>query len=298
MDAFDTAAESGEDLIDLPDELEFNVSQPVEESAAEEPTEALAAANEADDLEGLSLAEEEPAPASAAESADDEDYLDDFFVDDDLAKDDDSAPLADVNDAELRPLTDEPLEVDTGENKLNLETFEPDADEEADTEIDSELENMLQSVAEETEESVAADQPEEDSDDLDSLLASLDSEDETQPAATPTPGQLVEEELTANIAHDLDTDLGAEIDDLLDSTDDEIALEEESAEELFGQESDPLDSLNLLEGADEIETKLDLARAYIEMEDAGGARDILNEIISEGNPQQRTEAQRLLDTLE
>jgi pilus assembly protein FimV len=56
--------------------------------------------------------------------------------------------------------------------------------------------------------------------------------------------------------------------------------------------------LNLLEGADEIETKLDLARAYIEMEDTDGAKDILNEIVSEGNPQQRNEAQRLLDTLD
>ena len=113
----------------------------------------------------------------------------------------------------------------------------------------------------------------------------------------PSPGERVEEELTANIAHDLESDLDSEIDDLLGSTDDDIALEEESAEESSDKEDDPMDALNLLEGADEIETKLDLARAYIEMDDTDGAKDILNEIMEEGNHFQRREAQRLLEDM-
>ena len=51
-----------------------------------------------------------------------------------------------------------------------------------------------------------------------------------------------------------------------------------------------VDAMNLLDGADEVETKLDLARAYIEMDDTDGARDILNEIVAEGNHFQRREA--------
>ena len=48
---------------------------------------------------------------------------------------------------------------------------------------------------------------------------------------------------------------------------------------------------------DEIATKLDLARAYIEMHETDGAKEILQEVISEGNAQQKQEAQALLAKL-
>ena len=48
---------------------------------------------------------------------------------------------------------------------------------------------------------------------------------------------------------------------------------------------------------DEINTKLDLARAYVDMEDAEGARNILEEVLKEGNDGQQQEAQSLLDKL-
>ncbi|HEV7165058.1 MAG TPA: FimV/HubP family polar landmark protein [Gammaproteobacteria bacterium] len=44
----------------------------------------------------------------------------------------------------------------------------------------------------------------------------------------------------------------------------------------------------------EIGTKLDLARAYIDMGDPDGAKSILTEVIGEGNAQQKQEAQELL----
>lgn len=47
----------------------------------------------------------------------------------------------------------------------------------------------------------------------------------------------------------------------------------------------------------EVGTKLDLARAYIDMGDPEGARSILGEVIDEGDEPQRQEAQRLLETL-
>ncbi|MCC7490677.1 MAG: hypothetical protein IT485_13630 [Gammaproteobacteria bacterium] len=45
----------------------------------------------------------------------------------------------------------------------------------------------------------------------------------------------------------------------------------------------------------EVGTKLDLARAYIEMGDPDGARSILNEVLEEGDQAQRQEARQLLD---
>jgi pilus assembly protein FimV len=44
----------------------------------------------------------------------------------------------------------------------------------------------------------------------------------------------------------------------------------------------------------EVGTKLDLARAYIDMGDPDGAKSILEEVIGEGSPQQKQEAQELL----
>src|SRR5690606_32585978 len=47
----------------------------------------------------------------------------------------------------------------------------------------------------------------------------------------------------------------------------------------------------------EIGTKLDLARAYIDMGDPEGARSILEEVLDEGDSGQRREAQGLIDGL-
>lgn len=47
----------------------------------------------------------------------------------------------------------------------------------------------------------------------------------------------------------------------------------------------------------EVATKLDLAKAYQEMGDAEGAREILEEVLHDGDEQQRTTAQNLIDQL-
>lgn len=49
-----------------------------------------------------------------------------------------------------------------------------------------------------------------------------------------------------------------------------------------------------LQAGDEVSTKLDLARAYIEMGDPEGARSILEEVIDEGNEAQKSEAEALM----
>ena len=47
----------------------------------------------------------------------------------------------------------------------------------------------------------------------------------------------------------------------------------------------------------EVGTKLDLARAYMDMGDPEGARSILEEVVTEGSASQKQEAQRLIETL-
>lgn len=48
---------------------------------------------------------------------------------------------------------------------------------------------------------------------------------------------------------------------------------------------------------DEVSTKLDLARAYIDMGDPDGARSILDEVLEEGNEDQKNEAQGILEQI-
>lgn len=47
----------------------------------------------------------------------------------------------------------------------------------------------------------------------------------------------------------------------------------------------------------EIRTKLDLARQFLDMGDPESARHMLDEVLKEGDPAQKQEAQRLIDSL-
>ena len=62
-------------------------------------------------------------------------------------------------------------------------------------------------------------------------------------------------------------------------------------------EEESLDDFDFLSGEDETATKLDLARAYIDMGDPEGARDILDEVLAEGNAGQQQEAREILAQL-
>jgi pilus assembly protein FimV len=50
-------------------------------------------------------------------------------------------------------------------------------------------------------------------------------------------------------------------------------------------------------GDDAVATKIDLARAYLDMGDADGARSMLEEVVHEGNESQQAEARKLLSEI-
>ena len=52
-----------------------------------------------------------------------------------------------------------------------------------------------------------------------------------------------------------------------------------------------------LTAEDVIATKLDLAKAYVEVSDNDNAKTILDEVLSEGDEEQRKQAQTLLDQI-
>ena len=55
---------------------------------------------------------------------------------------------------------------------------------------------------------------------------------------------------------------------------------------------------DFLADTDEVATKLDLARAYIDMGDTEGAKDILDEVLQEGSSAQKREADSLIERIE
>jgi len=91
------------------------------------------------------------------------------------------------------------------------------------------------------------------------------------------------EEDTTAASHDsmsLDYDHSAEIVHL-DTGHDEIDLDGELDEDIFSN-------------VDEVGTKLDLAKAYVDMGDSDGARSILDEVLEEGDDSQKQQAEELL----
>ncbi|MFW1676308.1 FimV/HubP family polar landmark protein [Pontibacter sp. JAM-7] len=128
--------------------------------------------------------------------------------------------------------------------------------------------------------------------DLDLDLDDIQSEPEAEPEAAAALESAAEKPAEQAFSEELDS----ELDELLGATDNDIELEESGADDQ-DEDFDALAGLNLLEGADEVETKLDLARAYMDMEDLEGAKDILQEILSEGNASQKQEAEALMNTL-
>ncbi|MGD8615899.1 MAG: FimV/HubP family polar landmark protein [Gammaproteobacteria bacterium] len=64
--------------------------------------------------------------------------------------------------------------------------------------------------------------------------------------------------------------------------------------DLGGEEEADLPGDGELADLDEVSTKLDLARAYLDMGDPEGARTILDEVIEEGSDDQRSEAEQIL----
>jgi pilus assembly protein FimV len=91
---------------------------------------------------------------------------------------------------------------------------------------------------------------------------------------------------------DMDSDVNASPDDPGMDLPDSIDFNLDDVSEEIEDEEDA--SEGLLDNADEVATKLDLARAYMDMGDAEGARSILDEVMGEGNEEQKREAEDII----
>ena len=142
----------------------------------------------------------------------------------------------------------------------------------------------------------------------DDFLLDLDEGVKDLPAVeTPAAPELALDDL--ELPADFDLSLAEEMDapDAFAAELDDVNAELESLSGSIGEptftEQDALASaedepeFDFLSGTDEVATKLDLAQAYIDMGDNDGARDILNEVVVEGDDGQKSEAKEMLARL-
>ena len=129
-----------------------------------------------------------------------------------------------------------------------------------------------------------------DLDDID-LSGELDQETEIQ-----LPTDLTDSTLVDSLAQDEEPQEEPEKPVISDDILEQAAEKLESSQSLDEDLGDG-GEFDFLEGTDEASTKLDLARAYIDMGDVEGAKDILEEVKKEGSEEQQAEASDLLNSL-
>jgi pilus assembly protein FimV len=271
---------------DAADDIEFNVAPA--EPAVEELVEDVDGLSE-DELDldfDLDMADTD---AAVSDDAEDEQALGDMLAEDESDIDDLDALLAGTDEVVEAP--SEQSEEESDDDFTDLEELLGQEADVSEDDIDGDLSELLAGIEESDVEEVAVSETSADVD-LDPELAALLNE------AVDDEVVLDEEELSppesdSSVADDLDAELDSELEMLLS----DAGSEELSLDVAEDAEDDSLEGLNLLEGADEVETKLDLARAYIDMEDFDGAKDILQEIQKEGSDAQQSEANSLLGSI-
>jgi len=124
----------------------------------------------------------------------------------------------------------------------------------------------------------------------------LDTDSEESLLESDSADALLDSDSAAKLAEelDLDDDLEFDLGDTEEAEDTEAVVETVADESLGGEDED----LEFLSDTDEVGTKLDLARAYFDMGDREGAKDILDEVVADGDDAQQQDARELLAKLD
>jgi pilus assembly protein FimV len=216
-----------------------------------------------DDLEAASPAVVAPEPEPAAD-------LDEFPLDDDLSFESVLQQQTDIKE-NLDDLSDFDLDMDLGGDPSPAILADDDF-----------LLDLDEGVKDLPVEPVAPAKPEVPQDDLE-LPADFDLSLSDEMDATPVEPDAFAAELD---------DVNAELDRLSQSISEPTFTAEDAAASMADEPD-----FDFLSGTDEVATKLDLAQAYIDMGDNDGARDILNEVVTEGDAGQKSEAKEMLSRL-
>ncbi|MCK4742773.1 MAG: FimV family protein [Sulfuriflexus sp.] len=198
----------------------------------------------------------------------------DLFGSDVNENEDDFADLEGIadldDDLDLNLEMDDTLTIDEPE-EISMDT----SDDELSLDMDMDLESL--DTSDDKDDGLSLD--------MGDLTLDIEEDAAAEPEAALDIGELtleIEDDTTASPTEEASFDLGDEIE--LDVDD---MLEDVDSDE---------DDDGIL-GMDEVATKLDLAKAYIDMGDPDGARAILDEVLTEGNDDQQSEAKGLIEQL-
>ncbi|QAX85947.1 peptidoglycan-binding protein [Pseudomonas sp. DTU12.3] len=222
-----------------------------------------------DDLDNITPVE--PAPVVEPEAPVE---LDEFPSDDDLSFESVLQQQTEIKE-NLDDLSDFDLDLDLGADPAPAPAVDL-ADDDFLLDLDEGVKDLSP-----VEPPVVADLPQDDLELPADFDLSLADEMDSNPAAEPDA-----------FSAELD-DVNAELDRLSQSVAEPTFTEADAA---MGDDLGE-DDFDFLAGTDEAATKLDLAQAYIDMGDSDGARDILNEVLTEGDEKQRGEAKEMLSSL-
>ena len=212
-------------------------------------------------------------------------------VDNEMSADDEpnAAQVADENEIDLDiDYTDLDLS-DIGDSVIESEEPADKESDASDLEEDIFAESLDDEIDIEQAQSVVAESSDFDLDlppaDLD--MASLDKE---------------LDEMTAMLDEDLETDIEDGLDEAVEQMveEEELEIAEVSPDNIESEAIAPVaeeDDTDFETDEDEVGTKLDLAQAYIDMGDMDGAEDILQEVMEEGSAEQKSAAEKLLQSL-
>jgi pilus assembly protein FimV len=282
-------------------------------------TAALAAELDARYVEDLLNDKSEPEPVAAAEPVVEPvaEQPDDFDTAFDLSLDDlEAASPAEVQD-HSKPLADDDLDLDAP-----FANTPDDLDFDAILREQTEAKNSESTDLADFDLDLAEDQPGLKAEDdyllgMQDELRDLPAFEQTADLGAGKSGQEDDLELPADfdlsLADEMETeqasdafaseidDVNAELERLSQGLDQPSAAKPFDDTPTFNENdallADDEPEFDFLSGTDEAATKLDLARAYIEMGDADGARDILDEVVAEGDDGQKTEAKDMLSRL-
>ncbi len=254
--------------------------------------------------EGESEAEPEVEAESEVEPEFDAEELSDEAINFALDTDLDLDISEDDSPSESLALVDEEEDdFDMGDLDLDLDALDAEIEELSSEEVEA-LDSSFDELSLDDDEGLA----DSSLDDAVEELAALDSDIEaleSEVFAAELDAESDSESLE-DASHDLELeakdtdvkDIEAEVFDALPDVEDNGVFDLSADADVSEAGDEDLDGeLDFLADADEVTTKLDLARAYIDMGDAEGAKDILDEVIEEGNEQQRSDAEGLLAKL-
>jgi len=267
-----SAAQPSEEEQDDTETFAFNLGNDDASDVDDTPEIDSAETETDDDVESFdfSLDDTPATPAAVAEESTDEDVESFEFSLGDAS----TAPAAAAETADDEPEEVETFEFDVG----SVSSFEEDDNTEAGTaEAGDDTETFVFNMNDN----------DETDDEADPLAAALDEIDPAADESSDDSSEGGNDDINNDINNDMNNDVAEEI---AADSDDELDLDSiEIDDSLF-------DSDEVAEGArDEASTKLDLAVAYEAMGDMDGAREILQEVMAEGNDSQKAEAEKLME---